>query len=143
MAPVSLLACVARLTSLTLAPTGWFWAPNVGFSEQKIDLDLKLDVCVRETGAHVNANEPYNSFIFIHYPTIDLHTTPSTTCHSPHIMRLTLLAWISMCVWIETILLTVKAVYEPVPSVVKASFEFFNLMSYVGFLTPDERKKGH
>lgn len=48
-----------------------------------------------------------------------------------------------MCVWIETILRTVKAVYKPVPTDVKTSIEFFNLLSYVGFLTPEERKMGH
>jgi hypothetical protein len=115
----------------------------VGCSEQKIALDLRLGACVRETGAHVNANEPYSSFAFYHFPTVNLHTTPPTTCYSPHIMHLTLLHWISMCVWIETILRTVKAVYEPVPSVVKTSVEFYNLLWYVGFLTPNESKNGH
>ena len=96
-----------------------------------------------ERGHFVHAIPPYDSFSFYHFPTIDLHTTPPTTCHSPHIMHLTLLHWISMCVWIETILRTVKAVYKPVPPDVKTSIEFFDLLSYVGFLTPEERKMGH
>lgn len=112
-------------------------------SEWDLASAVRLDACVRETGAHVHAPNPYNSYTFYHFPTIDLHTTPPTTCYSPHSMHLTLLHWISMCVWIETILPTVKAVYKPVPPDVKTSIEFFDLLSYVGFLTPDERKKGH
>jgi hypothetical protein len=138
-----LSACITRLSSATLTHTCWFCELDVSLSARDITSAIKLDGCVCERGHFVHAIPPYDSFSFYHFPTIDFHTTPPTTCYSPHIMHLTLQHWISMCVWIETILPTVKAVYKPVPPDVKTSLEFFDLLSYVGFLTPDERKKGH
>lgn len=91
---------------------------------------IKLGICVRETGSHVHAPPPYNTGIFLHYP-----TSPGV---SASIMPLTLLSWITLSIWAETTVLTLKDVFKPLPSSVKNSLDLWFLLSYIGFLTKQE-----
>ena len=78
----------------------------------------------------MGAPPPYYTGTFLHYP-----TSPGV---SASIMPLTLLAWITLSIWAETTVLTLKDDFKPLPSSVKDSLDLWFLLSYIGFLTKQE-----